>query len=398
MNAPCENAKNDINQRIQGTSVSHVESCLEQIESEESDDRFVFDEMIDSNETNEMNILSWINDIVKEATGVVQAEDDGDRDNLMENRPFAEYFIKLCHMLPIWSAICCKFFNCPNLIGSSWSSETGFKNTKQLHGDKLPCSVDEFVKCDLEFNNSTVVDASKKYLTNTVPNSKSSKPKKSSSTQIEKTSSYENTNENDDSQFDTACSVGVLDENDENVGPQIDVVCPVCADGNMPTGAHKCFSCDKPVHVLVECSISIGAEEGYGEIRHCISCHRSSANKQIDQSETAKALNAQEIWARKKSSQKGKYLKSKPNYGQVPVNKKVAISLLMNENRLKTVYTINKKKIVLSNTCAIDSVIQLIAAAYAYHSAYRLSLAMISNKKDDGILHIAIMLATGYLL
>lgn len=95
-----------------------------------------------------------------------RAEDNGDRDNLMENKPFAEYFIKLCHMLPIWSAISCKFFNTPNLIGSSWSSETGFKNTKQLHGDKLPCSADEFVKRDLQFNNSTVIDASKKYYEN----------------------------------------------------------------------------------------------------------------------------------------------------------------------------------------------------------------------------------------
>lgn len=103
-----------------------------------------------------------MNDIVKEAV-IAMEEDDGDRDNLMENKPFPAYFINSCHMLPIWSAISCKFFDSPNLIGSSWSSETGFKNTK-LHGDKLPSSADEFVKRDLEFNNSTVIDASKTYL------------------------------------------------------------------------------------------------------------------------------------------------------------------------------------------------------------------------------------------
>lgn len=302
----------------------------------------------------------------------------------MENKPFATYFINLCHMLPLWSAISCKFFDSPNLIGSSWSSETGFKNTKQLHGDSLPSSVDEFVKRDLEFNNSTVIDASKTYLITV-----ESDPK--SSIENEKMSSFVTMNEDDEieSHFDAACSNKDA-HNEEDISTQTEVACPVCADGNMPTGAHKCISCDKAVHVLFECSVSIGAEEGYGERRQCIACYRST-KKQNDQAETTQSLNEEEKWARNKRSNRGKYLNSQPNFGLVPVNKKVWIPLLLNENKLKNYYTFDKKRIRLTNTCAIDSTIQLIAAALAYHPRYRSSMFDIG----DGIFRIARMLANG---
>lgn len=415
LNVPCEEAKQNINCRIQGTSDTHVENCLEGNRDEEFDnDRFGFDGMIfDSYESNEMNILTWINDIVQEAEIVVQEADDGNRDNLMENRPFAKYFINLCHMLPIWSAVSNKFFNSPNLIGSSWCSETGFKNTKQLHADHIPCSVDEFVKRDLELNNSTVIEASKKYLimknapnpkesstrskskepsTRSVSKEKSSTRSKSKEKSTEKSVVSESTQnkpnvgskemitnesiENCDSQIDSAPNE--TDENDD-----LKIACPACADGNLPSGAHKCVSCNKPVHILDGCSISIGAEEGYGEKRKCVECFGS---------EQFGSLNSQEKWSKKTSKKSSKYTKPVANWGLVPVNKKVAISILTNENRSKNYYIIDNKRIKITNTCAIDAVIQVIAAAYAYHPAYRLEMA-----NEDGIFNIARMMATGYV-
>lgn len=67
MNVPYEDAKNDINRRIWGISVTQVENGLKEIE-DEYDDRLVFDDFIDSNETTEINILefnmnSWISSI-----------------------------------------------------------------------------------------------------------------------------------------------------------------------------------------------------------------------------------------------------------------------------------------------------------------------------------------------
>lgn len=404
MNVPCEDAKNDINNRIRCRSATHVENCLKEIEGEdEFDDRLVFDDFIDFNETTEINIVTWINDIKEDATNAVQAADDGDRDNLMESsKPFAEYFIKLCHMLPIWSAVCCEFFNSPNLVGSSWSSETGFKNTKQLHGEKLPCSVDEFVKSDLEFNNGTVVDASKRYLTQIAPNrTTSTQPKSQEKSSSNQNSTHANGEKSkydelfeSDSEF--ACTVDAspaLNEDITNVEVQIDAACPVCADGNAPTRAHKCYSCHKFVHALLECSVPIGDEEGYGEKRLCISSHRSAANKLIDETETTKALNAQEKWARKTTSKSSKDLKRQPNWGLLPINRKTAIAVLANENLSTTVYTIKKNKISLANTCGIDSDLQLTAAAYAYHPAYSLSMMNSTNE----FLRIAEMMATGYL-
>lgn len=401
LDTPCEKAKNDIYRRIQGMPATYTENYLEHIERDEgasSDDDFAFDEMVESNEQSEMNILSWTNDIVNEATIAVQEEDDGDRDNLMENKPFAAYFINLCHMLPVWSAVSCKFFDSPNLIGSSWSSETGFKNTKQLHGDALPSSADEFVKRDLEFNNSTVIDASKKYLITmqSDPNTSIDQPNETESSSIEndKMPSFEKEHEDNgiEPHCDEVCSQedDRHDDRDEQVEKQASDVCPACADGNLPTGSHMCHSCNKPVHALVQCSVSIGDPEGHGQKRECISCHQS-AKKRTEQSETTKALNEQEKWARTKRTRGGKYLNPQPNFGLVPVNKKVSIPLLLNENTMKNVYNIDRKRVKLSNTCAFDAIIQLIAAAMAYHSKYRLWMA----RAKDGILTLAKMLAQG---
>lgn len=177
--------------------------------------------------------------------------------------------------------------------------------------------------------------------------------------------------------------------NETNVEAQLNDLCPACADGNYPSDAHKCYTCDKSVHVFPECSVSIGAEEGYGEQRQCIECHQK--DEQIEESEITNALNSKETWTRNRKP--SRYLKKQPNWGLVPINKKTSIALLLNENGITTVYTINKKKIVLSNSCAIDSVIQLIAAALAYHPAYILLMA----NKFQGIFRIANMMANGYL-
>lgn len=402
MNVPCEDAKSDINDRIRGGSTACVDNYLKESEGEdEFDDQLLFDHLVDSNETaetTEMDIFTWINDIKRDATNAVQAEDDGNRDNLMENKPFADYFIKLCHMLPIWSAVCCPIFNSPHLIASSWSSETGFKNTKQLHGDKLPCSVDEFVKCDLDFNNSTAVDASKKYLAitkkNTQPKSKEKSAKTPANRKIRNLDPTET--ENDEvlePQSDFSGSIdasSALNDENRNVEVQTAVACPVCADGNLPTGAHKCFSCGKSVHILSGCSVSIGAEEGYGEKRQCIACFRSTTSAVADQSETQKALNARESWSRKQKKS-SKYLKPQPNFGLVPINKKTTIPLLINENRITTVYNIDKQKRSFANSCGIDAPLTLTAAGFAYHPAYSISMA----NKNDEFLRIAKMMATG---
>lgn len=133
-------------------------------------------------------------------------------------------------------------------------------------------------------------------------------------------------------------------------------------------------------------------------MRQCMTCFRSTASGGSSQSKSiessqSEALNAEEIWNRKKNTKSSKYLKSVPNWGLVPVNKKVAISQLLNENRSRTLYTMNKKKINITNTCAVDAIIHIIAGGYSYHTAYRSAQINLANK--EAILQIARMLATG---
>lgn len=84
-------------------------------------------------------------------------------------------------------------------------------------------------------------------------------------------------------------------------------------------------------------------------------------------------------------------MKPVPNWGILSVNKKVDIPRLENGNLSKTGFLIKRKKVFLTNTCAIDSVIQLIAAAYAYNPSYRRSLPVITS----GLFLIAKMMADG---
>lgn len=166
--------------------------------------------------------------------------------------------------------------------------------------------------------------------------------------------------------------------------------CIVCANGDMPTGLHKCVSCSKNIHIINGWSHPIGDSEGCGEKRECISCYNretDSKKKKAVKSQTLKPtrknvqmqnktdqkiaeLNYVESW-RKKTIKKSKYMKPVPNWDLVEIHKKVKIGHLKNGNLLKTVYKVNGKKSMLQNTCAFDCLVQMIAAGYAYNPSYR---------------------------
>lgn len=56
--------------------------------------------------------------------------------------------------------------------------------------------------------------------------------------------------------------------------------CPACLNNDLPTGAHKCATCKKAVHIFDTCSSSIPGEvEGYGEQRICFDCLPSFQNE-----------------------------------------------------------------------------------------------------------------------
>lgn len=51
--------------------------------------------------------------------------------------------------------------------------------------------------------------------------------------------------------------------------------CLACRNGHKPT-QHYCIQCNKYVHLLDECSKSIGNGEGSGEKRLCSECDKST--------------------------------------------------------------------------------------------------------------------------
>lgn len=91
-----ETAKKYIGQRIEGTRIETVEflgKIDEDRVAEEDGDQFqtVFT-MCDV----ESNIGAWIHEIDEDAKESVLSSDEGDRDNILENKEFAKLFIRLC--------------------------------------------------------------------------------------------------------------------------------------------------------------------------------------------------------------------------------------------------------------------------------------------------------------
>ena len=61
--------------------------------------------------------------------------------------------------------------------------------------------------------------------------------------------------------------------------------CVVCADGKLPSDAHKCIFCEKAVHVIEGCSYPLSDaedDEGYGQQRICKSCFEVRENMKAE--------------------------------------------------------------------------------------------------------------------
>lgn len=184
----------------------------------------------------------------------------------MCHEKFISFFLRLCELLPLCSAVCCQFFKGSQKTATSGNVESNFKVTKQCLDDIIPCSVDKFVHAHIDMIEGQVIEASQHYI--------------------------KFINENDELDFDQMGDLGMDDGGMDDGGmddggmdyggmddavdvsddsghmdlPVLDSACPACKDGNFPTGAHKCILCSKNVHVLPECSESCGEAEGYGEI------------------------------------------------------------------------------------------------------------------------------------
>lgn len=179
--------------------------------------------------------------------------------------------------------------------------------------------------------------------------------------------------------------------------------CLMCRNGDLPTGAHKCLECGKPIH-LFGCSVGIpGTEEGFGEYKICLECNK----KKLILAES----NATEMWCKKgkrKNSQtirtSRSYLVQQPGFELLDLNKKgniIPVVLLKNGNGLHTrpILFPGLGKFVITNTCSIDSILSLLATSAADSPTFReymigtstlnmtsnIALQMIKEKKKKEI-------------
>jgi len=170
--------------------------------------------------------------------------------------------------------------------------------------------------------------------------------------------------------------------------------CLACSNGNFPTGAHRCVQCAKPVHSF-GCSVkNIDSDEGYGETRICLTCE-----------EYNKETNAEEQWQKKGKSTTFKNRRSKKSY----LNPQAGFENLdLNKNGsgkqivfFKNGNTFNDKpqtiknigKVILRNTCSVDSILTSLAYAAADSSNY-LSFLVKHEKSDKTAKFITRMLST----
>lgn len=261
---PCETHKRSIiNTIIEGVDESIYESENKETALDDSDEQ-------NNTEIEYLQQLSspfqtWLDDIVKSADEKVAFGDDGDRDNVMYKPIFAKDFIRLCKILPLWSGISCNVFQIDEVTSSSGNVESDFKNVKQFLEEIIPCSPDTFVQEHIEMLKGATIEASQTSNYVKFIGSKNEKTEKKYPEEDERESPNNTVDEENDGEKQT---MGKDDESSErSTTPVIG-----CQNGVEPGGAHHCIECDKAVHILPCCSISIGDDEGYGEKRLCNAC------------------------------------------------------------------------------------------------------------------------------
>lgn len=416
---PCEMSKRSIIRKIKGIDETTEEHTLIVdnmnlqepliIPEEEIIQNTSRAELLDYVDSVESSFNNWIVEIENEAKEIVSRSDDGDRDNLMFNLPFAVFFRKTCKLLLLWSAICCPIFGSPYETASSSNVESDFKNVKLSLDHVIPCRVDVFVQNHLEMLDGAVKIASKQYI-ETIGEG-NSEPEDDLMESEGESGRITDSNEKADSNHEDECFL-----EDNQIGSN---VCVACANGHSPGGAHTCDNCGKNVHILAGCSLSIGGEEGFGEKRICIGCSTKktgTARKQSKKSVTIRTsrksarlestaqskntirtsvmagtkkptkhqptkstfpanlsnkatrvqsiihteLNHKEAWSKRRKTKRSVYIKPSPHWDLITnIDKRVKLGVLSNGNLSKTVHRINKKVVAVGNTCSFDSIAQV---------------------------------------
>lgn len=369
---PCEYHKQSIvNQIVHGFDDSEENAPAPENDPMENDEPANF---FDELEHISSPFSTWLEEIVAEVDQVVKSYDDGKYDNVMYNEAFAKDFIRLCKLLPLWSAISCEIFGISEPTSSSSNVECDFKNLKQALDEIIPCSIDTLVQEHIELINGQVLEAShhENYIEfiggmgndrSDLDSSNSTYERNKNRTESfdDRNSSAENCEESVEMPDANQSATKSVDSSEINKAVASNE-CPACQNGDTPGGAHLCIKCKKPIHALPGCSVSFGDEEGHGQKRICMACSSKLRTTNSDNNilQTAVEMNYKEEWNKTHQKSTSKYLSSAPNWHlNTNIEKKVTLGILQNGNKCTTTHKIDGQAVGLCNTCAVDCICQV---------------------------------------
>lgn len=144
--------------------------------------------------------------------------------------------------------------------------------------------------------------------------------------------------------------------------------CPLCNSGDFPSknGSHKCNKCHVPVHALLSCSTH---KQGNEDIRYCLKCSKN--DEVINAAYLSEENKSVESWNRKPKGQRNlnSYFCPNPNLRHLQINNSKNIQTLpllkkgSRAQELKSCTIKNIGKVILSNTCAFDTISSILMVA-----------------------------------
>ncbi|CAI6370091.1 unnamed protein product [Macrosiphum euphorbiae] len=435
---PCYKAKRYLQSLITTTNITNIlektnGNDYHDVEEEENvTDTTSDNDITDNDNIHIMTFKGWTQSIADRSRAKVDSI-KGTTDNAQYLLALEPIIIRTLKLFPCWSAIMIDTFGYGEEIASSSRIESNFNHIKNrvIKNDKLPIRVDSFVEKLLSYyrgNELLIQGESYGELETDVDENICNSNSYSSNTQniirSPEHGNYDDTLYNMQNDFDVNESLVetepaslhyipiskdiIVTSTTDKCQSTLKSTCHACNNGDFPTGAHKCIECNKPIH-LFGCSISIqGTEEGYGECRICFDCDKIKS--------TLAETNATENWNRKSMIEKKKrssrsYLNLQPGFEFLDLNKRGNITpvvLLKNGNSLinKPIMVPSVGKVVLNNTCSVDSVLSILATSAADSSNFkvylsematsnmtaRISMKMIEDKNKTQIYHNRLLL------
>jgi len=401
-----------------------------QVEEEENETDTISDnDIIDDDNIPIMTFKGWTQSIADRSRAKVESI-KGTTDNAQYLLALEPIIIRTLKLFPCWSAIMIDTFGFGEEIASSSRIESNFNHIKNriFKNDKLPIRVDSFVEKLLSYyRGNELLIQGESYGELELDDDENIYNNNSNIQHIIRSPEHDNYNDslyNIQNDFDVneslvetesaslhfiPISENIIVTSTSDKGQStLKSTCHACNNGDFPTGAHKCIECDKPIH-LFGCSISIpGTEEGHGERRICIDCDKIKS--------IIAETNATENWNRKSMVEKKKrssrsYLNLQPGFEFLDLNKRGNITpvvLLKNGNSLinKPIMVPSVGKVVLNNTCSVDSVLSILATSAVDSSIFkvylsematsnmaaRISMQMIEDKNKTQIYHNRLLL------